>query len=95
MQYIVYEGKDGDKIVFTNASYDLHLQLKDFIEVHIEGAEVTIKPIEEKGRKYYRLYVYSCIARMLAELLYADCYIVLDRKLAQAQQMFESFSLAR
>ncbi len=86
------DGIDTDIIVLTGASYDLVVQFEDFIKRNIEGSEVTIKLIEEKGRycKLYRLYVYSHTTRMLAKLLYGDCHIVLDRKLVQAQEMFRS-----
>jgi hypothetical protein len=77
-------------IHLTGASYDLVVQFEGFIKCNIEGAEVTIKAIEENGRysKLYRIYVYSDTARMLAKMLYDDCHIALDRKLSQAQEMF-------
>ena len=84
------DGKDTDVIVLTSASYDLVVQFEGYIKRNIEGAKVTITVIEEEGRysKFYRLYVYSGTARMLAKLSYSDCHIALDHKLAQAQIMF-------
>ena len=77
------DGKDGDKVIVTG-SHDLMRQFKDFILRNIEGSVVRVK----RDKKYYRLYVYSYTARMLLELLYTDCHIALDRKLAQALRMF-------
>ncbi len=77
------DGKDGDKVIVTG-SHDLMRQFKDFILRSIEGSVVRVK----RDKKYYRLYVYSYTARMLLELLYTDCHIALDRKLAQARRMF-------
>jgi hypothetical protein len=77
------DGKDGDKVIVTG-SYDLMRQFKNFIEHNIAGSAVRLK----QDNKYYRLYIYSYTARMLLKLLYADCHIALDRKLAQARRMF-------
>jgi hypothetical protein len=78
-------GHDGDKIVLVG-SRDLLHQFKQFIRMNIPGAIVRIKP----DSKYccYRLYVYSNTARMLAKLLYDNCFVALDRKLAKANRMF-------
>jgi hypothetical protein len=75
-------GQDGDKIILTG-SYDLLKQFKTFIETMISGSEATFK----QYGKYYRLYIYSYTARAVAELLYKDCSIALERKLIKAQKM--------
>ena len=76
-------GMDGDKITLTG-SYDLLSQFKTFIETSIPEAIVNIK---QEGR-YYRLYIYSYIARAVAKLLYHGCSIALERKLSKAQKMY-------
>jgi hypothetical protein len=78
-------GKDGDKIILTG-SYDLLNQFKVFMETNISGSEATLK----QYGKYYRLYIYSYTARAVAELLYNECSIALDRKLIKAQKMVYS-----
>jgi hypothetical protein len=75
-------GHDGDRIVLVG-SYDLLYQCKEFIEKNIPGVAIRIKP---EG-KFWRLYVYSYTARMLAKLLYDNCLVALDRKLVKARQM--------
>jgi len=37
---------------------------------------------------YYRLYICSYTARAVAELLYGDCFIALNRKLTKAQMIY-------
>jgi hypothetical protein len=77
------DGKDGDKVIVTGSNY-LVRQFKDFIKHNIAGSVVRVK----QEKKYYRLYIYSYTARKLLELLYADCHIALDCKLAKARRMF-------
>ena len=75
-------GHDGDKIVLVG-SRDLLYQFKQFIKKSIPGTVIRIKLDD----KYccYRLYVYSNTARMLAKLLYENCLVALDRKLAKSK----------
>jgi hypothetical protein len=77
-------GHDGDKIVLVG-SYNLLYQFKEFIERNIPGTAVHVKP----DGNHCRLFVYSETARILAELLYDNCTIALDRKLAKARLMFD------
>lgn len=83
------DGKDGDKVIVTGSD-DLMRQFKDFIERNIAGSVARLK----QYANYYRLFIYSYTARMLLKLLYADCHIALDRKLAQARRMFSYFGPA-
>jgi hypothetical protein len=80
------DGRDGDKIVLVG-SHDLLYQSKEFIKMNIPGAVIRIRP---EGN-YWRLYVYSNTARMLAKLLYDNCLVALDRKSAKARQMYEYY----
>ena len=77
------DGKDSDRVIVTG-SYDLMRQFKDFIERNIADSVARLK----QYNNYYRLFTYSYTARMLVKLLYADCHIALDRKLAKALRMF-------
>lgn len=76
-------GHDGDKIVLTG-SYDLLHQFKTFIESNVPASIAVIRQIGQ----YCRLYIYSRTARKIAELLYNDCSIALERKMIKAQKMF-------
>lgn len=76
------DGVDGDRMVAVGSHHLMH-QLKEFVECNIPGSTVRTK---NEGN-YSRLYVYSYTARMLAELLYANCSVALDRKLAKALKM--------
>jgi hypothetical protein len=80
-------GQDGDKMILTGGS-SLLCQFKRFIEKNIPGAVIKIK----QHGKYSRLYIYSNTARMLAKLLYGNCHVALDRKLAKACEMFSGES---
>jgi hypothetical protein len=77
--------QDGDKIILTGSRFLIY-QFKKFIEKSITGAIVRIK---SEGN-YWRLYVYSNTARMLAKLLYDNCHVALDRKLAKAREMYRN-----
>jgi hypothetical protein len=79
----VRNGKEGDKIILTGGK-PLLCQFKMFVVKYIPGAVIRIS---QEG-KYWRLYVYSNTAKALAKLLYDNCQIALDRKLAKARQMF-------
>lgn len=74
---------DDDKITLIG-SYDLLSQFKTFIENNILGSIVKM----QKEVNYYRLYIYGYTARAAAELLYGNCSIALNRKLAKAQMMY-------
>jgi hypothetical protein len=75
-------GIDGDNMIVIG-SYNLLCQFRDFIRRHIPGSSVTLK---QEGN-YWRLFVYSYTARMLAELLYDNSSISLNRKLEKARRM--------
>jgi hypothetical protein len=77
------DGKDGDKMILTGSN-DLLNQFEEFIRNNIPDARVTIKSVG----KYSKLYVYSYTARALAKLLYYDCSVALERKLAKARNMY-------
>jgi hypothetical protein len=77
------DGIDGDRIVVVG-SYNLMSQFAWFIKHKIPGSEVKIK----QDKNIHRLFVYGYTARKLSELLYANCSVALDRKLAKAQKMF-------
>jgi hypothetical protein len=79
-------GQDGDKMILTGVARCF--VNSRFIEKNIPGAVVKIK----QHGKYSRLYVYSNTARMLAKLLYGNCHVALDRKLAKAREMFSGES---
>ncbi|HZA62088.1 MAG TPA: hypothetical protein VE573_04390 [Nitrososphaeraceae archaeon] len=57
-----------------------HISWREIHRKNISEAIVRIKPED----KYWRLYVYSYTARMLAKLLYGKCLVALDRELARA-----------
>jgi hypothetical protein len=76
------DGIDGDRMVLTGSN-NLLAQFEGFIK-NIPNAKVTIKKI----RRYSKLYVYSDTARALAGLLYYDCSIALERRLAKARRMY-------
>jgi hypothetical protein len=76
------DGIDGDRIVVVG-SYSLMRQLALFIKHKVPGSEVKIK----QDKNIHRLFIYGYTARMLAELLYANCSVALDRKLAKARKM--------
>ena len=81
------DGRDGDRITVVG-SYYLMRQLEDFVKNNAPDSDVII---EQDGR-FCRLHVYGYTARMLAELLYGDSQVALDRKLAKARQMFSCIS---
>jgi hypothetical protein len=83
------DGRDGDKIIVVG-SYSLMVQLRDFITRNIPSSKITIKQDE----RIYRLYVYGYTARMLAELLYSNSLVALDRKLTKAQRMFSHTNIS-
>jgi hypothetical protein len=85
--FVNRNGHDGDKIILVG-SHDLLYQFEKFIKKNISGAVIRIK----QDGKYWRLYVYSNTARMLAKLLYGNCLVALDRKLAKARLMFPVYS---
>jgi hypothetical protein len=70
--------------MILTGSNDLLEQFDEFVKKNIPDARVTIKKIG----KYSSLYVYSDNARALAKLLYYDCSIALQRKLAKARKMY-------
>jgi hypothetical protein len=76
------DGIDGDRIVVVG-SYNLMKQFKCFITRKIPDAVVKIK----QDGNIHRLFVYGYTARMLAKLLYTNCSIALERKLAKALKM--------
>lgn len=67
------------------------LQLRDFIKRNVPGSYVTI---EQDGR-FCRIHIYSYTARMLAELLYSNSQVALDRKFVKARRMFSCAQRAR
>ena len=77
------DGIDADRMILTGSN-DLLGQFEQFIKKNIPDAKVTIKKIG----KYSKLYVYSYTARALARLLYYDCSVALERKLAKARNMY-------
>src|SRR6188472_1438044 len=87
--FCVRNGHEADKIILVG-SHDLLHQFKDFIQRNIPGS-ITKKSITIKQeRSYYRLFIYSKTARLLAKLLYDDCTIALNRKLSKALKMIYS-----
>ena len=76
------DGIDGDRIVVVG-SYSLMKQFECFIKRKVPGAVVKIRQDEN----LHRLFVYGNTARILAKLLYANCSIALERKLAKALKM--------
>lgn len=76
------DGIDGDRMIVVG-SYSLMKQFEYFIKHKIPNAVVKSK----QDGNIHRLFVYGYTARMLAELLYANCSIALDRKLSKALKM--------
>jgi hypothetical protein len=87
--FCVRNGHEGDKIILLG-SHDLLHQFKDFVQRNIPES-ITKKSITIKQEvSYYRLFIYSKTARLLAKLLYDDCTIALNRKLPKALKMIYS-----